>query len=64
MKITVIGSGGHGSNPGLSNNPIIPAVNIYQKFLKLVETFKEKGHNFNTTLPMFHAGTAMNVVPE
>ena len=64
VKITITGKGGHGSDPKLSNNPIIPSTRIYLKYLELVDKFKAKGHDFNTTLPMFNAGTALNVVPD
>ena len=64
MNITIIGKGGHGSDPKLSNNPITPSTIIYRKYLELVKNLKEKGHLFNTTLPMFNAGSAMNVVPD
>jgi len=37
ISITVIGKGGHGSDPKLSNNPIIPSTNIYIRFLELVD---------------------------
>ena len=63
-KITIIGKGGHGSDPKLSNNPIIPALKIYQRYLKLIDKYKENGRRFNSTLPLFKAGAAMNVVPD
>jgi metal-dependent amidase/aminoacylase/carboxypeptidase family protein len=63
-KITIIGKGGHGSDPALSNNPIIPALRIYKRYIRLMDEEKSKGHAFNGTLPMFKAGTAMNVVPD
>ncbi len=63
-KITIIGKGGHGSDPALSNNPIIPAFKIYKRYLKLMDEEKSNGHVFNSTLPVFKAGTAMNVVPD
>jgi metal-dependent amidase/aminoacylase/carboxypeptidase family protein len=37
FKITIIGSGGHGSDPKLSNNPIIPSIRIYERYLVLVD---------------------------
>jgi len=61
-KITIIGKGGHGSNPAYSNNPIIPAIQIYKKYIKLVDKYKLEGHVFNSTLPIFKSGTAFNVV--
>jgi len=64
LSITIIGKGGHGSDPKLSNNPIIPSTRIYKKYLELIDVLKEEGHVFNTTLPMFNAGSAMNVVPD
>jgi len=36
-KITIIGKGGHGSDPKLSNNPIIPASKIYLRYLALID---------------------------
>ena len=53
INITVIGMGGHGSDPKLSNNPIIPMAKIYRKYLKLIKKFKKEGHDFNTTLTTF-----------
>ena len=64
IKLTIIGKGGHGSDPKLSNNPIIPASKIYLRYLALIDKFKNEGHNFNSTLPVFHAGSAFNVVPD
>ena len=64
IKITIIGKGGHGSDPSLSNNPITPSTRIYLRYLELIDEFKSKGHTFNSTLAMFNAGTAMNVVPD
>ena len=63
-RITIIGKGGHGSDPKLSNNPITPASQIYLRYLKLIDKFKENGHDFNSTMPVFQAGSAMNVVPD
>ena len=53
IKITVIGKGGHGSDPKLSNNPIIPSAKIYLKYLALIDKCKAEGHVFNTTMPKF-----------
>jgi len=64
IRITIIGKGGHGSDPKLSNNPIIPASKLYLKYLSLIDKYKAEGHVFNSTLPMFKAGTAINVVPD
>ncbi len=62
--LKIIGQGGHGSDPALSNNPIIPACTIYQEYNALIEKFKADGKLVNSTLPMFHAGEAVNVVPD
>ena len=64
MEITIIGKGGHGSDPKLSNNPITPASKIYLRYLGLIDKFKEEGHDFNSTMPVFKAGSAFNVVPD
>lgn len=40
LKITIIGKGGHGSDPKLSNNPIIPATHIYLRYLELIDKYK------------------------
>jgi len=63
FKITIIGKGGHGSDPKLSNNPITPSVKIYLRYLDLLKRLKFK-HKINSTLPFFNAGSASNVVPD
>ena len=40
IKLTIIGKGGHGSDPKLSNNPIIPTSKIYLRYLELIDEFK------------------------
>ena len=37
ITIEIIGKGGHGSDPSLSNNPIIPATKIYLRYLELID---------------------------
>ena len=37
VRVKIIGKGGHGSDPKLSNNPIIPSVKIYLKYLELIK---------------------------
>ena len=39
IEVKVIGKGGHGSDPKLSNNPIIPSLEIYTRYLSLVEKY-------------------------
>ena len=34
------------------------------RYLKLIDKFKENGHDFNSTMPVFQAGSAFNVVPD
>ena len=40
FKITIIGRGGHGSDPKLSNNPITPSTKIYLRYLDLLKNLK------------------------
>jgi len=40
IKIIITGKGGHGSDPKLSNNPILPSTDIYTRYLDLLEFYK------------------------
>ena len=64
VNLKIIGKGGHGAVPELAINPITTGCKVYQKYLELVDVFTKAGHNFSTTLPVFHSGIASNAIAD
>ncbi|EAR99577.2 amidohydrolase (macronuclear) [Tetrahymena thermophila SB210] len=62
INLTIIGKGGHGSEPEKANDPVSAAVDFHIKFRKIQE--KYKGRQYVCTLPTFNAGERFNVFPD
>jgi metal-dependent amidase/aminoacylase/carboxypeptidase family protein len=65
LKIKIIGTGGHGSEPEKLKVAIWRAVDFYQKITKfLSDLLISSGKFFVCTLPVFHSGERFNVISE
>ncbi|EGR30960.1 hypothetical protein IMG5_120230 [Ichthyophthirius multifiliis] len=62
IKLTIIGKGGHGSEPLKAIDPIQAAIDFHIKFRQINE--KHKNRQFVCTLPIFQAGERYNVIPQ
>ena len=65
IKVGIVGTGGHGSEPEKLKVAIWKAVDFYQKITQFVEQLKQStGKFFVCTLPVFHSGERFNVISE
>jgi amidohydrolase len=63
FTITVDGKGGHAGMPHLSQDPIMPAVQIAQALQTIISRNRHPLESAVLSLTQIHAGSAMNVIP-
>lgn len=65
VKIKIIGTGGHGSQPEILKVAIWKAIWFYTEMLKFIdELHKTSQYPFACTFPVFNAGERYNVISE
>jgi hippurate hydrolase len=63
FTITIDGKGGHAGMPHLSQDPIMPAVQIAQALQTIISRNRHPLESAVLSLTQIHAGSAMNVIP-
>jgi len=63
FTITIEGKGGHAGMPQLSQDPIMPAVQIAQALQTIISRNRHPLESAVLSLTQIHAGSAMNVIP-
>jgi len=64
LKIDIIGTMGHGSEPEKVKDCIRAAVKVYQSINNYVEGVRKENPGFVCTFPVFQAGSRYNVFGE
>ncbi len=62
-SVTLIGKGGHGAMPHLSNDPLVAAASIVMALQTIVSRTIDPLHPAVVTVGALHAGQANNVIP-
>lgn len=63
FKIRIIGKGGHGAAPHLTNDPVITAVQVINALQSIVSRNVSPLQSAVVTVASVHAGDAFNVIP-
>ncbi len=63
FKITVVGKGGHASQPDLTIDPIAIGTQIVTNLQHIVSRYRDAQETLVISVTQFHAGSAINVIP-
>ncbi len=64
LKVTLFGSGGHGSRPETCVDPIVMAAAVVLRLQTIVAREVAGGDSAVVTVGTLHAGTKMNIIPD
>jgi amidohydrolase len=63
FKITVVGKGGHASQPELTIDPIAIGTQVVTNLQHIVSRYRDAQETLVISVTQFHAGSAINVIP-
>ena len=63
FNITVIGKGGHASQPELTIDPIVIGTQVVTNLQHIVSRYRDAQETLVISVTQFHAGSAINVIP-